>query len=107
MVEVRFRVFKNGDFRFSCKGHAGAGVKGTDLVCCAASSYAYGLLENIQLAADEMESFNPRVEEENGIMKISFKPKKKYINSMYLIFTAFRNAYKALERGHEEYIKVY
>ena len=104
MIEVKFKTFKNNSFKFSCKGHAGAGEKGKDPVCAGASALAYGLLENLRLS-EQMLDEGHAVEDE-GLMKIEFKPKKPYINSLYLLFNAKRNEFKALERGHEKYIKV-
>lgn len=105
MIDVKFRVFKNGFFKFSCEGHAGAGEYGHDTVCAAASALAYGLAENIRVSGEMLKEAN--VEEHEGCMKIRFKPKDDYLPSMYLLFTAKRNEFKALERGHEEFIKVW
>ena len=106
MIEVRFRVFKTGNFKFSCKGHAGAGEKGHDLVCAAASALAYGLLENLHQSKEMIAEFT-RTVVKDGVMELAFKPKDEYINSIALLVTAKRNEFKALERGHEEYIKVW
>jgi uncharacterized protein YsxB (DUF464 family) len=104
MIEVRFRVFKNGSFKFSCIGHAGAGEKGSDLVCAGASALAYGLAENVKQSEAFFESGNMAIND--GMMKLSFKCQKEYINSMYLIFSVFRNAFLLLQKGNEKYIHV-
>ena len=106
MIEVKFRIFKNGQMKFSCKGHAGSGEHGHDLVCAGASALAYGFLENLHQSKDMIEEFQ-RTVVKDGIMELSFKPKEEYINSIALLVTAKRNEFKALERGHEEYIKVW
>ena len=106
MIEARLKIFKNGTFKFSCKGHAGAGEYGHDPVCAAASALAYGFLENVQQCKEMIDEFN-RTVVKDGVMELSFKPKAEYIPSLALLFTAKRNEFKALERGHEEYIKVW
>lgn len=105
MIEVRFKAFKTGDFKFSCKGHAGAGAKGHDVVCAAASALAYGLAENLKQCEDMLESGH--MTEDDGVMKLQFRPKPEFINSLCLLFTAKRNEFLALARGNEEYIKVW
>ena len=105
MIEVRFKAFRTGDFKFSCKGHAGAGVKGTDVVCAAASALAYGFAENLKLSEAMLES--GYMKEDDGVMKLQFKPKPEFINSLYLLFTAKRNEFLLLQKGNEDYIKVW
>lgn len=106
MIEVKFRIFKSGQMKFSCKGHAGAGEKGYDLVCAGASALSYGLLENLNQSKEMIKEFTRKVVKD-GVMELSFKPKEEYINSIALLFTAKRNEFIALERGHEKYIKVW
>lgn len=105
MIEVKFYSFKNGSFKFTCRGHAGAGEKGNDPICAGASALAYGLLENVYMVRDMLESVDNY--KKDGIMRISFKPKPEFFPSLYLLFTAKRNEFRALERGHEKHIKVW
>jgi len=105
MIEVRFRVFKTGDFKFSCKGHAGAGERGHDLVCAAASALAYGLIENLEQSEEML--LEGHYTEDDGVLKAEFKPKAEFVPSLMLLFRAKFNEFKALERGHEDYIKVF
>ena len=41
MIKVRFHTANNTIFGFTLNGHAGAGVRGEDIVCAAVSSAAY------------------------------------------------------------------
>ena len=41
MIRVRFQTAKDTIFGFTLDGHAGAGVRGEDIVCAAVSSAAY------------------------------------------------------------------
>ena len=41
MIRVRFHTAKDTIFGFTLNGHAGAGVRGEDIVCAAVSSAAY------------------------------------------------------------------
>ena len=41
MIKVRFHTAKDTIFGFTLDGHAGAGVRGEDIVCAAVSSAAY------------------------------------------------------------------
>lgn len=106
MINVKFRIFKNGSFKFSCKGHAGAGEYGHDPVCAGASALAYGWLEVLNQCGEMIEERN-RTVVKDGVMELTFKPKAEYINSIALLFTAKRKEFEALQRGHEKYIKVW
>lgn len=45
MIEIRYEP---DHMRMTLKGHAGAGVPGQDLICCAASTMTYTLAANVR-----------------------------------------------------------
>lgn len=45
MIEI---CFYPADLRMTLKGHAGAGVPGQDLICCAVSALTYTLAANVR-----------------------------------------------------------
>ncbi len=72
MIEVKFMAEDGGRFGMRMAGHAGAGVRGTDLVCAAASWGAQTLARGVELMGQEgLLAQPPRVHLASGEAEIA------------------------------------
>ncbi len=87
---------------FNVIGHAGAGTKGNDLVCCAVSV----LVENTINALESIAGIKPRLvqNEEEGLMDVSFD--KPLAGDAKVIMDVLKVGLESLSKQYKSYLSL-
>lgn len=80
-------------------GHAGYGVKGTDIVCASVSSIVITSLNAIIKIDEDAISYN----QDEGLIEVSIKKHDKYID---IIIDNMISMLEELENDYKKYIKI-
>ena len=96
-------TFNPQSLELEVKGHAGADVKGKDIVCSAVSMLFYTLADSL-VQSEEMLKKHPIIKMEDGNGYIKCRPKKEYQGNISLIYWTILNGYQLLAEEYKEYI---
>lgn len=106
MITVRFER-KDDILSMSLKGHAGAAVKGHDIICAAASILCYTAAQVMQFMFEEQElSEKPDIFLEEGNSHVIAKPKEEHYNECVHAFFVVQAGYALLARSYPKYIEL-
>ena len=108
MVKAEFYTNKeSGSITLKLSGHAGAGEKGQDIVCAAASILAYTVVQAIQFMYEEGNLKNkPHIKLNEGDTIIVAKPKKEsYTEALHTFFVA-QVGYHLLSHSYPQYVSL-
>ncbi len=97
MIKV---VFTPTEYKLELTGHAGAGMKGTDVVCAAASMLFYTLAESLEQSDGMLDDHTIREESGNGC--ISCVPKEEYEGNIVRSYWTILNGYQLLAETYPE-----
>lgn len=108
MVKAEFFTNKeSGSITLKLTGHAGAGEKGKDIVCAAASVLAYTVAQTLQFMYEEGNlQEKPRLKLEEGDTVIVAKPKPEYFNEALHTFYVAQVGYHLLSRSYPQYVSL-
>ena len=100
MINITFNA---QNLELKVEGHAGADVKGKDIVCSAVSMLFYTLADSL-IKSEEMLKTHPKIKMEDGNGYIKCKPKEKYQANVSLIYWTILNGFQLLADEYEKYI---
>lgn len=107
MIQAKFEASK-GEIRMKLSGHAGFAEKGKDLICAAATAYAYMVASRMQYADFEKKLHaKPFTQLEEGNIVISVLPKDEHVGEVLNTFFDAQVGMKVLETNYPEYVKVF
>lgn len=97
MIAARFYCGADGSLHLTMHGHAGAGVKGQDLVCAGVSALACTLGSAVERMYEQrMLARCPRVELSDGSAEIIAVPKERFFRDCAMVFWAVQVGIGAL-----------
>lgn len=96
-------TFNPQNLELEITGHAGADVKGKDIVCSACSMLFYTLAESLN-RSDEMLKKHPIIKMDDGNGYIKCRPKKEYQGNITLIYWTILNGIELLAEEYSQYI---
>ena len=96
-------TFKPQSLELEITGHAGADVKGKDIVCSAVSMLFYTLADSL-VKSEEMLKKHPIIKMEDGNGYIKCRPRKEYQGNISLIYWTILNGYQLLAEEYSQYI---
>ena len=96
-------TFDSLNLDLKVEGHAGADVKGKDIICSAVSMLFYTLADSLN-KSEEMLKKHPIIEMEDGNGHIKCRPKKEYQGNITLIYWTILNGYQLLADEYKEYV---
>ena len=103
MTEIRYSM---KDFFLECKGHAGGGPEGQDIICAGISSLSMALLNQL-IEEEEQEHIRLQWLIEPGYLKIKATAlNKKYSMTIKDYFRVIIIGMKALKENYPENIKM-
>ena len=108
MVKAEFYTNKeSGSITLKLTGHAGAGEKGQDIVCAAASILAYTVAQAIQFMYEEGNlQKKPHIKLDEGDTIIVAKPKKEsYTEALHTYFVA-QVGFHLLSHNYPQYVSL-
>lgn len=101
MVEI---IWYKDNYTITFSGHAGAGVRGTDIVCASVSTCFYGLAYNLTKVEKLLESLLIADEEEMEEKAITCIPKKGMESTIGQIFNVMTNTLEMLALNYPDRI---
>lgn len=107
MVRAEFDK-KNESISLKLSGHAGAGKKGSDIVCAAATMLCYTAAQVIQymFGEDKLEK-KPEIRLEEGNACVIAVPKEEYYNECLHTFFVVQAGYALLEKSYPKNVALY
>lgn len=96
-------TFKPQSLELEVTGHAGADVKGKDIVCSAVSMLFYTLAESLN-RSEEMLKKHPIIKMEDGNGYIKCRPRKEYQGNITLMYWTILNGFQLLAEEYKKYI---
>ena len=108
MIKAEFMADRSsGAITMKVTGHAMSAEKGRDLVCAAASAYAYQAAQAAEFMWEDKElRKKPKMEMESGMAVISVKPKDEhYITALHLFFVVQAGFY-VLSQNYPQYVEL-
>lgn len=95
--------------KLTLKGHAGAGEKGSDIVCSAMTILAYTFAQACINAAGQRFARQDRVftKFEDGDIEVWIKPYKKYAEMVSVILDNICLGYVLLEKKYSENMRLF
>lgn len=97
MITAKFYCPRDGSVHMRMEGHAGAGVKGEDLVCAGASMLACTLGAAVERMYEQsMLRRCPRVELAEGCAEIIAVPKPRLFQEVLMVFWTIQSGIAAL-----------
>ena len=94
-------VYERGETVLRVSGHAGAGEKGADLVCAAASALAFTALECVQ---NEAERFLPSVLRRSGELRIACRPGRRSAAACRRVFDTVFTGFELLAKEYPAHV---
>ncbi len=101
MIEVKYNCPYN---KISVQGHAGAGKKGEDLVCSAASILVHTLQANVEHMQAAGCAFDCKADVQDGSARISCKARPGYDGLVKRTFASVCVGFEILANKFPEYI---
>ena len=107
MIEVKFMAEDGGRFGMRMAGHAGAGVRGRDLVCAAASWGAQTLARGVELMGQEgLLAQPPRVHLASGEAEIAAQALGHTREAVALVFWLTQVGLSELARSYPDNLRL-
>ena len=108
MVTAIFKYYPDqGRLCMRISGHAGHGVKGTDVVCAGASMYAYGIAQCLEIMYDEGKlEGEPVLSISEARMSVSVIPKAEWFHDVLLIFWVAQTGLQLLAEAYPDHAKL-
>ena len=102
MIEI---IYDPGKLQLKLKGHAGAGVPGQDLICCACSMNVYTLAANVRSMQRKGWMEYARLRLTPGDASISCVPKQDAQEQVRSRFEAIMLGFSMLAREYPEFVR--
>lgn len=96
--------FYPSNHRITVTGHADSAEPGRDLVCCAASAYAYALQYNMEYLNDKGWMENVQIRMDPGDVVIACLPVPEKKNIVTLLFNSLCMGFFILEADYPDYV---
>ena len=96
-------TFKPQSLELEITGHAGADVKGKDIICSAVSMLFYTLADSLN-QSEEMLKKHPIIKMEDGNGYIKCRPRKEYQGNITLIYWTILNGFQLLADEYKEFV---
>ena len=100
MINITFRPL---NLELEVTGHAGADVKGKDIVCSAVSMLFYTLADSLN-KSEEMLKKHPIIKMGDGNGYLKCRPKKEYQGNITLMYWTILNGFQLLADEYKEYV---
>lgn len=107
MIRGKFYSGADASCHMVLSGHAGAGPKGSDLVCAAVSALAQTLEQAVQrLYFQQMLRRCPKIELGEGSAEIIAVPKAQYRQEVAMVFWTVQNGISELAASFPENVRL-
>lgn len=98
-------TYHRSTFRLTADGHAGAGKKGTDVVCAGVSALVLTLGANVADLCLQENAGNPVLRTETGKAEIACTPKKGMEQVARLMFDTVCEGFALLQKLYPENVR--
>ena len=107
MILSKFYCSADGSLHMKAQGHAGAGPKGQDLVCAAATMLTYTLAQAVQfLYENDRLLEKPKIKILDGYAHITVMPRRCSISETLLAFWTVQAGAFVLERNYPQSVSL-